>query len=58
MKTPLEGATSVINAAVNPELAGVSGMYYKDCKDGYKTSVAKYIFFSIIVSIAATVVAH
>lgn len=41
MKTPLEGATSVINAAVNPELAGVSGMYYKDCKDGYKTSVAK-----------------
>lgn len=42
-RTPLEGATSLINAAVNPALAGVIGMYYKDCKDGYKSSVARYV---------------
>ena len=41
MKNPLEGATSVINGAVNPELAGISGMYYKDCKDSNKTATAK-----------------
>ena len=42
MRTPLEGANSVIYAAVNPELKGISGMYFKDCKDGYTTAAARY----------------
>lgn len=41
MKTPVEGATSLINAAVTPILAGVSGMYFYDCKDNFKTATAQ-----------------
>lgn len=47
MKTPYEGAVAMINAAVNPELAGVSGVYYVDCKPAFTTSVAKYVHFKI-----------
>ena len=43
MRTPLEGANSIIYAAINPELNGVSGIYFKDCKDTYTTAAARYI---------------
>ncbi|KAL4232903.1 hypothetical protein ACF0H5_007590 [Mactra antiquata] len=41
MKTPIEGATSIINAAVNPALTGVNGIYYYDCKSSYTTGTAR-----------------
>jgi len=41
LKTPYEGALSMLNAAVNPELEGVNGVYYTDCKPAYMTSTAK-----------------
>lgn len=39
-RTPLQGATAMINAAVNPELAAISGRYYRDCKDSSKSATA------------------
>ena len=44
MRTPLEGANSIIYAAVNPDLKGVSGIYFKDCRDGYTTPASRYFF--------------
>ena len=44
MRTPLEGANSIIYAAVNPELKGVSGIYFKDCKNGHTTATARYVW--------------
>lgn len=41
VKSPIDGASSIINAAVNPELAGVSGRYYYNCTDGNHTSISK-----------------
>lgn len=37
-ETPEKGAMTTINCAVNPELAGVSGVYYKNCKPAQPAS--------------------
>ena len=44
MRTPIEGANSVLYAAVHPDLKGVSGKYFKDCKDGYTTAAARCVY--------------
>ena len=41
MKTPAEGTETIINCAINPDYFGISGKYFKDCKEGYSTSTAK-----------------
>ncbi|KAL4232547.1 hypothetical protein ACF0H5_007238 [Mactra antiquata] len=41
MRTPLVGATTVINCAVNPQLKGVTGFYYKDCTPTSVSSLCK-----------------
>ena len=33
----------MIYAAVNPELKGVGGIYFKDCKSAYTTAASRYI---------------
>ena len=33
MKSPKEGAQSTIHLAVSPELSGVTGLYFSDCKE-------------------------
>ena len=44
MRTPIEGANSVLYAAVHPDLKDVSGKYLKDCKDGYTTAAARCVY--------------
>lgn len=41
MRTPLYGATTIINSAVNPELKSMSGVYFKDCQPASTTSVSR-----------------
>ena len=43
MRTPLEGANDIIYAAVNPDLKGVGGVYFKDCKNGYTTAASRLL---------------
>ena len=50
MRTPLEGANDIIYAAVNPELKGVSGVYFKDSKSGYTTAASRYILLKALVT--------
>ncbi|XP_068755196.1 WW domain-containing oxidoreductase-like isoform X2 [Montipora capricornis] len=40
-KSPKEGAVTTINCAVNPELAGVSGVYYINCKAAQPSKLAR-----------------
>lgn len=40
-RTPLEGANTILYAAIEPELKGVSGIYFKDCKSGYTQAAAR-----------------
>ena len=42
-KTPQEGAKTTINCAVNPELAGVSGTYYINCRSTQPSQLARYV---------------
>ena len=41
MQKPIEGAKSVINAAINPDLKGVGGIYYKNCKDASTSGTSR-----------------
>ncbi|XP_045197973.1 retinol dehydrogenase 14-like [Mercenaria mercenaria] len=41
MRTPIQGATTIINSAVNPDLKSVSGVYFKDCQPASTTSVSR-----------------
>ncbi|KAK3596058.1 hypothetical protein CHS0354_012448, partial [Potamilus streckersoni] len=41
MKTPIDGALPIINAAVNPSLKGVGGVYFKSLEEGYSTAEAR-----------------
>ena len=40
-RSPLEGAKSIIYAAMAPDIKGISGIYFKDCKSGYTTRVSR-----------------
>lgn len=41
LRAPLEGANSILYAALNPDLKGVSGIYFKDCKEASTAAVAR-----------------
>lgn len=41
VQTPEKGAMTTINCAVNPELAGVSGVYYINCKPAQPSQLAR-----------------
>ena len=41
--TPEKGAMTTINCAVNPELAGVSGVYYEKCKPAQPSRLARQV---------------
>ncbi|XP_020623288.1 dehydrogenase/reductase SDR family member on chromosome X-like isoform X2 [Orbicella faveolata] len=41
LETPERGAMTTINCAVNPELAGVSGVYYINCKPAQPSQLAR-----------------
>ena len=43
VKTPEKGAITTINCAVNPELAGVSGIYYVNCKPAQPSQLARQV---------------
>lgn len=42
-ETPEKGAMTTINCAVNPELAGVSGVYYINCKPAQPSRLARQV---------------
>lgn len=41
MRSPFDGAATVINCAVNPELKTAGGVYFKDCQPASTTSVSR-----------------
>ena len=43
LQTPEKGARTTINCAVNPELAGVSGVYYINCKPAQPSQLARQV---------------
>ena len=43
LHTPEKGARTTINCAVNPELAGVSGVYYINCKPAQPSQLARQV---------------
>ena len=43
LQTPEKGARTTINCAVNPELAGVSGVYYINCKPAQLSQLARQV---------------
>lgn len=45
VKNPMEGATTIINCAVNPALEHVGGVYYQDCQPASTTSVARLPYY-------------
>lgn len=47
-KTPEKGAMTTINCAVNPELAGVSGVYYDNCKPSQPSQLARQVILEQI----------
>lgn len=47
-KTPEKGAMTTINCAVNPELAGVSGVYYDNCKPAQPSQLARQVILEQI----------
>ena len=46
-RTPQEGAKTTINCAVYPELAGVSGAYYIDCRSTQPSQLARLVLHDI-----------
>lgn len=45
VKNPMDGATTIINCAVNPALESVGGVYYQDCQPASTTSVARLPYY-------------
>lgn len=41
LQSPFDGANSILYAAVSPDVKGVSGIYFKDCKDGYTSPASR-----------------
>ena len=41
LRDPIDGAATSINCAVNPELAGVGGVYFSDCKPDVTSAQAQ-----------------
>ena len=39
-KTPQQGANTVVYCAVHPQLAGVSGLYYNNCRPTQPSQLA------------------
>ena len=42
-KTPEKGAATTINCSVNPVLAGVSGVFYNNCKSAQPSRLARQV---------------
>ena len=43
LETPEKGAMTTINCAVDPELAGISGVYYIHCKPAQPSQLARQV---------------
>ena len=41
LRDPIDGAATSINCAVNPELAGVGGVYFSDCEPDVTSAQAQ-----------------
>lgn len=46
LETPEKGAMTTINCAVNPDLAGTSGVYYVNCKPAQPSQLARQVILA------------